>query len=75
MAASSPADFMLGGPFGMKRASAFAAWTVASQRFHRSISRAVRHSRYCRRAGSRASVVRGSSSPVASLKFFWQCVQ
>ena len=43
----------------MKRASGLTARTVASHRFHSSVSRAFRHSRNCRRSGSRGSVVRG----------------
>ena len=68
-------NFMLGGPLGMKRAAALAACTVASQRFHSSINRSVRHSRYCRRTSSRGLFVRGRARPVAVLKFCWQCTQ
>ena len=67
MAASSPAVLRSGGPLGMKRASALTARTVASHCFQSSVSRAFRHSRNWRRSGSRLSVVRGSSAPVASL--------
>ena len=79
--ASSPMRFMsseLVAPppvFGMTHESGLIFRTSPSQSCQSSNSRCCRQRMYARRAGSCGSFVRGSSRPVAALKFVRQCSQ